>query len=145
MKGSHVEDIDCSLIVRPTRTALDLTFFEEVRRTYLIETRCNVRTFCLKRYDVLVPATTFVGKPLDRFQMQVFDCRHPVPDASRQRLASWHVCCCPSDTRGQRNRLIDPNRNHTRRVHGVSQLSSVYPTFTGTLAYTRTAAVAWVP
>lgn len=30
-KGLHVEDIDCSLIVRPTRTALDLTFFGEVR------------------------------------------------------------------------------------------------------------------
>ena len=31
-EGLHVEDIDCSLIVRPTRTALDLTFFGEVRR-----------------------------------------------------------------------------------------------------------------
>ena len=30
-KGLHVEDIDCSLIVRPTRTALDLSFFGEVR------------------------------------------------------------------------------------------------------------------
>lgn len=29
-KGLHVEDIDCKLTVRPTRTALDLTFFEEV-------------------------------------------------------------------------------------------------------------------
>lgn len=29
-KGLHVEDIDCSLVVRPTRTALDLTFFGEV-------------------------------------------------------------------------------------------------------------------
>ncbi|CAM9602906.1 unnamed protein product, partial [Choristocarpus tenellus] len=28
-QGVHVEDIDCSLIVRPTRTALDLTFFDE--------------------------------------------------------------------------------------------------------------------
>lgn len=30
-KGLHVEDIDCSLVVRPTRTALDMTFFGEVR------------------------------------------------------------------------------------------------------------------
>lgn len=30
-KGLHVEDIDCKLVVRPTRTALDLTFFGEVR------------------------------------------------------------------------------------------------------------------
>ena len=31
-EGLHVEDIDCNLIVRPTRTALDLTLFGEVRR-----------------------------------------------------------------------------------------------------------------
>lgn len=30
-RGSHVEDIDCNLVVRPTRTALDLTFFGEAR------------------------------------------------------------------------------------------------------------------
>lgn len=37
-RGSHVEDIDCNLVVRPTRTALDLTFFGEARYRF---TLCN--------------------------------------------------------------------------------------------------------
>lgn len=36
-KGLHVEDIDCRLVVRPTRTALDLTFFGEVRVRHSIK------------------------------------------------------------------------------------------------------------
>ncbi|CAM9576213.1 unnamed protein product [Ectocarpus fasciculatus] len=35
-KGLHVEDIDCSLVVRPTRTALDLRFFGEVSYSFEI-------------------------------------------------------------------------------------------------------------
>ena len=35
-RGSHVEDIDCSLVVRPTRTALDLTLFGEVMLPYTL-------------------------------------------------------------------------------------------------------------
>lgn len=40
----HVEDIDCSLTVRPTRTAFDLTFFEEV-------CVCWAELCCIFRYS----------------------------------------------------------------------------------------------
>ncbi|CAM9891788.1 unnamed protein product, partial [Laminaria digitata] len=55
-EGLHVEDIDCTLIVRPTRTALDLTFFGEMSYSFEIVSARLVRPpkrppdeACLKR------------------------------------------------------------------------------------------------